>query len=40
MGVTYKMQTVFKGKKISAMLGVLPENEYFFEDEVGNYSFP
>lgn len=34
------MQTVFKGKKISAMLGVLPENEYFFEDEVGNYSFP
>lgn len=22
------------------MLGVLPENEYFFDDEVGNYDFP
>lgn len=34
------MQTKFKGKKISAMLGVLPEVESFFDDEVGNYSFP
>lgn len=34
------MKTVFKGKKISAILGVLPENEAFFEDEVGNYDFP
>lgn len=34
------MQTTFKNKKISMMLGILPENEYYFEDEVGNYSFP
>lgn len=34
------MQTRFIGKRISAMLGVLPEKEFFFEDEVGNYSFP
>jgi len=34
------MQTIWKGKKISAMLGVLPEKEVFFDDEVGNYSFP
>jgi 3-oxoacyl-[acyl-carrier-protein] synthase-3 len=33
------MQTTFSGKKISAILGVLPEKEAFFEDEVGNYSF-
>ena len=34
------MQTVFKGKKVTAMLAVLPENEYFFDDEVNNYDFP
>lgn len=34
------MQTTFYGKKISSILGVLPEQEVFFEDEVGNYSFP
>lgn len=34
------MQTTFKGKKISAMLGILPENEYLFDDEVNNYDFP
>ena len=34
------MKMTFEGKRISAMLGVLPENEVYFEDEVGNYSFP
>jgi len=34
------MQTVFKGKKITGLLGILPENEYFFDDEINNYSFP
>ncbi len=34
------MKTVFKGKRISGILTVLPENEVFFDDEVGNYSFP
>lgn len=34
------MQTIFKGKKITSMLGVLPENEIPFEDEVDNYDFP
>lgn len=34
------MQTTFCGKRISSILGVLPEQEIFFEDEVGNYSFP
>lgn len=34
------MKTVFKGKKISGMLTVLPENEYNFDDEASNYSFP
>lgn len=34
------MKMTFEGKKISAILGVLPENEVYFEDEVGNYSFP
>ena len=34
------MQTVFKGKKITSMLGVLPETIGYFDDEVGNYSFP
>ena len=34
------MQTFFSGKKISSMLGVLPEKEGFFDDEAENYSFP
>ena len=34
------MQTTFCGKKITSMLGILPEQEVYFEDEVGNYSFP
>lgn len=34
------MITSFKGKKISSLLGVLPETVSFFDDEVGNYSFP
>ena len=34
------MQMTFTGKKISGILGVLPEQEIFFDDEVGNYSFP
>lgn len=34
------MQTFFSRKRISAMLGILPEKEGFFDDEVGNYSFP
>lgn len=34
------MQMEFTGKKISGLLGILPEKEVFFDDEVGNYSFP
>ena len=34
------MQTIFKNKKITSMLGVLPEKESFFDDEVNNYTFP
>lgn len=34
------MKTIFRGKRITGMLGVLPQDEVFFEDEVGNYSFP
>ena len=34
------MKTVFKGKKISTILGVLPETVSYFDDEVNNYTFP
>ena len=34
------MKTEFKGKKISSMLGILPETIGYFDDEVDNYSFP
>lgn len=34
------METVFKGKKISSMLGILPETIGHFDDEVNNYCFP
>ena len=30
----------FKGKKITSMLGILPETVACFDDEVDNYSFP
>lgn len=30
----------FKGKRISSMLGILPETIGYFDDEVDNYSFP
>ena len=34
------MITSFKGKKITSMLGILPETIGYFDDEVDNYSFP
>lgn len=34
------MRTVFKGKKISTVLGILPETVSYFDDEVNNYNFP
>lgn len=34
------METVFKGKKITSMLGILPATIGYFDDEVQNYSFP
>ena len=34
------MDAVFKGKKISGILSILPETESYFDDEVDNYDFP
>lgn len=34
------MKFSFEGKRIASLLGVLPEQEIHFEDEVSNYSFP
>jgi 3-oxoacyl-[acyl-carrier-protein] synthase III len=34
------MRTVFQKKKITGILGVLPQNEVRFEDEIANYNFP
>ena len=34
------MITEFQGKRISSMLGILPETVGYFDDEVNNYSFP
>lgn len=34
------MEMVFKNKRITSILGILPENESLFDDEVDNYSFP
>lgn len=34
------MRTIFKGKKISGILGILPETEYAFDDEVENFDEP
>jgi 3-oxoacyl-[acyl-carrier-protein] synthase-3 len=34
------MKTIFHSKKITGIMGVLPQNEMLFDDEVGNYTFP
>ena len=34
------MKAVFKGKKISGLIGLLPETIGYFDDEIYNYSFP
>ena len=34
------MKTVFRGKKISGLMSVVPETVVKFEDEVNNYTFP
>lgn len=34
------MKTVFKGKRVSSVLGILPETVSHFDDEVDNYTFP
>lgn len=34
------MKTTFKGKRISGVLGILPETISYFDDEVDNYNFP
>lgn len=34
------MEMVFKNKRITSILGILPENESLFDDEVDNYLFP
>lgn len=34
------MQAIYTGKRISAVLGILPETEALFDDEVSNYEFP
>ena len=34
------MQTIFRDKRISSILGIVPDRESLFDDEVGNYSFP
>jgi len=34
------MKTIFKEKKISGILTVLPETESYFDDEINNYAFP
>ncbi len=34
------MKTIFKGKKISGILGILPKQVSYFDDEIDNYAFP
>jgi len=34
------MQTTFKNKRVSSILGILPEKISLFDDEVDNYTFP
>ena len=34
------MRTTFRGKRVSAILGILPEQVSLFDDEVENYTFP
>jgi 3-oxoacyl-[acyl-carrier-protein] synthase-3 len=33
------MKHIFKNKRISAVISILPSNEVHFEDEIGNYAF-
>ena len=34
------MEFTFKGKRVSSILGILPEKLGMFDDEVNNYTFP
>lgn len=34
------MRAIYREKKISSILSVIPQKEFFFEDEIGNYDFP
>lgn len=34
------LKTIFKNKKISGIVGLLPQNKYYFDDEINNYNFP
>lgn len=34
------MKTEFQGKKVTSILGILPECIGYFDDEAGNYTFP
>ena len=34
------MKFTFEGKKVSSILGILPEKLGMYDDEVDNYSFP
>ena len=34
------MQTIFREKRISSILGILPETVGYFDEEADNYSFP
>lgn len=34
------MKTVFKNKRITGILGIIPEKESYFDDEIKNYNFP
>lgn len=34
------MRATFYGKKVTGILGILPQREVLFEDEIYNYSFP
>lgn len=34
------MKTKFNNKKISGIIGLLPQDIYYFDDEINNYNFP
>lgn len=34
------MRVTFKGKRITSVIGILPETVSYFDDEVNNYTFP